>query len=80
MSNHLSPNEIDDAAPSGDQQGPERVDWDNIAIAVPHDLKTRMIVVARNRRLTLSEWGRGVLTDAVERAELAGRTTPDAPA
>jgi hypothetical protein len=43
------------------------VDWDNIAIAVPHDMKTAIIVAARNDRLTMSEWGRKVLVAALAR-------------
>lgn len=50
---------VEDASP---------VDWDNIAIAVPHDMKTAIIVAARHERLTMSEWGRKVLQAALVRA------------
>lgn len=43
------------------------IDWDNIAIAVPHDVKTDIIVAARQERLTVSEWGRKVLMAALVR-------------
>lgn len=44
------------------------IEWDNIAIAVPHDVKTDIIVAARQERLTPSEWGRKVLMAALVRS------------
>lgn len=43
------------------------IDWDNVAIAVPHDMKTDIIVAARQERLTVSEWGRKVIEAALVR-------------
>jgi hypothetical protein len=47
------------------------VEWDNVAIAVPHDMKTDIIVAARNARVTVSEWGRRALEAALDRAKTA---------
>lgn len=63
-------------SPSDNNIAPENVsvedgspiDWDNIAVAVPHDVKTAIIVAARQERLTISEWGRKVLMAALVRA------------
>jgi hypothetical protein len=46
----------------------EPTDWDNVAIALPHDVKTSIIVAARQERLTVSEWGRKVLMAALTRS------------
>ena len=46
------------------REGP--IEWDNIAIAMTHDLKTAVIVAARRERLTVSEWGRKTLIAALE--------------
>lgn len=52
----------------GEAQGAE-VDWTNISIAVPRDIKERFEALAARKHLRPSPFGRLVIVEAVERGE-----------